>query len=91
MNRPKNIESNSQILKGIGASSWFYISKEGDKYRIKRYSEQGKLECSSLFTPDMNDFDITSDYKFTYVSHCKECRIIQKNRTYLFKTDEYEY
>ena len=50
MNRPKNIEENSQLLKGVGASSWFHISKEEDAYRIKRYSEEGIIECSRIFT-----------------------------------------
>ena len=68
MNRPSNIESNSQILNGIGASSWFHIEQEGNKYRIKRYSEEGKLDCSRIFTPNMNDFDINSNYRFTYIS-----------------------
>lgn len=91
MNRPENIESDAQILKGIGASSWFHIAQEDGQYRIKRYSEEGELECSRIFTPDVNDFDIKSDYKFTYVSHCKECRIIQKEKIYLFKTNDYAY
>ena len=91
MNRPKNIEKNSQLLKGVGASSWFHISKEKDVYRIKRYTEEGIIECSRIFTPDMDDFDINSDYQFTYISHCKECRIIQYDKIYLFKTTRYEY
>ena len=91
MNSPKNIEEDSQILKGIGASAWFHISKEGNKYRIKRYSEEGELECSRIFTPNMNDFNIKSNYQFTYISHCKKCTIIQNNKLYIFKTTEYEY
>ena len=44
MKKPKNISENAQLLKGIGASSWFEIRKEGDVFRIKRYSEEGILE-----------------------------------------------
>ena len=91
MNRPKNIEEDAQLLKGIGASAWFHIAREEEKYRIKRYSEDGKIECSRIFFPDLDDFDIDSNYQFTYISHCKECRIFQKNKIYLFKTTEYEY
>ena len=89
MKKPKNIEKSAQILTGVGADAWFYIEKEGSKYRIKRYSEEGELECSRIFTPNMNDFDIHSNYQFTYISHCKECRIIQNKKTYIFKTNEY--
>ena len=40
------------------ASSWFEISKEGDNFRIKRYSEEGELECSRIFSTNSNEFDI---------------------------------
>ena len=69
----------------------FKVSKEGGGYRIKRYSEEGELECSRIFTPNMNDFNIKSNYQFTYISHCKRCKIIQNNKLYIFKTTEYEY
>lgn len=89
--RPKNIELSSQLLTGVGASSWFYISKEKANYRIKRYSEKGKLECSRIFFIDDTSFDINKDFAFTYVSHCKECTIIQNEKRYVFKTEEYGY
>ena len=91
MNKPKNIEITSQLLKGVGASAWFNIEKEGDKYRIKRYSQNGKLECSRIFTTTSQDFNIKNEYKFTYISHCKECKIIQNNNIHIFKTLDYEY
>ncbi len=91
MNRPKNIEDTAQLLKGIGASSWFYISKEEDKYRIKRYSKEGKEECSRIFTVNDATFNINKKFIFTYISHCKECSILQNNKLYNFKTDDYEY
>ena len=49
MEKPKNISVNAQLLTGAGASSWFEIVKEESLYRIKRYSEEGELECSRLF------------------------------------------
>ena len=89
MNRPKNISDKAQILKGIGASSWFEINLENLRYRIKRYSEEGELECSRLFNVNREGFDINTKYEFTYISLCKECTIIQNNKTYKFYTDEY--
>ena len=90
MNKPKNISEKSQLLRGVGASSWFEITEEKNSYRIKRYSEKGKLECDRNFTANKN-FDINSDFKFTYISHCKECNIIQNGTTITFKTTDYEY
>jgi hypothetical protein len=91
MNKPKNIEETAQLLTGIGASSWFHISKEEENYRIKRYSEEGKEECTRIFTVNDSTFNINKPFKFTYISHCKECTILQNNKTYIFKTEDYEY
>ena len=89
MNKPKNIEETAQLLKGIGASSWFIIKLEGNLYRIERSSLAGELECSGLFRAVPNTFDINHEYEFTYISHCKECTILQNNRTYKFYANEY--
>jgi len=91
MNKPENIEETAQLLTGIGASSWFHISKEEENYRIKRYSEEGKEECSRIFSVNDSTFSINKPFKFTYISHCKECTILQNNTTYIFKTEDYEY
>ena len=91
MNKTKNIEETAQLLIGIGASSWFHILKEDKNYRIKRYSEEGKEECSRIFTVNDSTFNINKPFKFTYISHCKECTILQNNKTYIFKTEDYEY
>ena len=91
MNKPKNIEETAQLLKGIGASSWFYISKEEKNYRITRHSEEGKEECSRIFAVNDSTFNINKPFKFTYISHCKECTILQNNKAYNFKTEDYGY
>ena len=87
--KPQNIDSSSQLIKGIGASSWFTIKSEGDLYRIERFSTDGELECSRLFRENTNTFDINHKYEFTYISHCKECTIIQNEITYKFYANEY--
>ena len=89
MYKPKNISDTAQLLKGL-SSSWFEITEEDKVFRIKRYSEKGKLECDRIFTPD-GEFDINKDYEFTYISHCKECKIIQSGIIITFKTTDYEY
>lgn len=91
MEKPKNISGKAQLLTGVGASSWFEITKENSAYRIKRYSEEGELECSRIFSVDSDEFNIDTDYEFTYISHCKQCKIIQNNKIFTFNTNDYEY
>ena len=89
MRKPINISEKAQLISGIGASSWFIIIPEGELYRIERFSPEGELECSRLFRVEPSTFDINNDYEFTYISHCKECTIIQNELKYKFYTDEY--
>jgi len=89
MKSPINISEKAQLIRGIGASSWFTINPEGALYRIERFSLEGELECSRLFRLEPPTFDINSEYEFTYISHCKECTIIQNELIYKFYTDEY--
>ena len=89
MKRPENISEKAQLISGIGASSWFTIKQENEAYRIERFSTDGELECSRLFTSSPDGFEINTEYEFTYISHCKECTILQNNKTYKFYTNEY--
>jgi hypothetical protein len=89
MKKPIKILENAQLIRGIGASSWFTIIPEGKLYRIERFSPEGEIECSRLFRVEPSTFDINNEYEFTYISHCKECTIIQNELTYKFYTDEY--
>lgn len=81
---PTNIPKKAQLIEGIGASSWFAIKKEKELYRIERFSLEGRLECSRLFKAQPNSFDVNSKYEFTYLSHCKECTIIQNDKIFKF-------
>ena len=89
MNKPVNIKETAQLIKGIGASSWFTIKSEGNLYKIERFSPEGELECSRLFRAEPNTFDINHEHEFTYISHCKECTILQNDRTYKFYANDY--
>tara|TARA_B100000902_G_scaffold32403_1_gene38776 strand:- start:3904 stop:4179 length:276 start_codon:yes stop_codon:yes gene_type:complete len=82
---PSNIHKDSQFIYGIGASSWFYIKPEKKNYRIERYSEEGELECSLIFSVKNQGFDINKPFQFTYISNCKECTIKQENIEYKFE------
>ena len=89
MKRPENISEKAQLISGIGASSWFTIKQENKAYRIERFSPDGELECSRLFDVTPSSFDVKQPFEFTYLSHCKECTIIQNEITYKFYTNEY--
>lgn len=89
MNRPKNISEKAQLISGIGASSWFTIAKEKESFRIERFSPEGELECSRLFSVQQDGFDIEKPFEFTYISHCKECTIIQNEITFKFYANDY--
>ena len=84
----KTLPESSQWLGGIGAGSWFHLSQQRNRYKIDRFSEIGDLECSNLFKVDNSSFDINKDYKFTYLSHCSLCTIIQNQITFKFKVYE---
>ena len=86
--RPKNINKNAQLIYGIGASSWFYITSEREDYRIERYSAEGKLECSRIFKLINTGFNINNPYQFTYLSHCKQCTVIQNKTRFIFISNE---
>jgi hypothetical protein len=89
MEIPKNISEKAQLIEGIGASSWFTIVAEQGFYRIERFSPEGELECSRLFEAEPNTFDVNSSYEFTYLSHCKECTVIQNKLTFKFYAYEH--
>tara|TARA_B110000196_G_scaffold281517_1_gene262287 strand:- start:998 stop:1267 length:270 start_codon:yes stop_codon:yes gene_type:complete len=89
MEIPKNISKKAQLIRGLNGSSWFTIIVEKDLYRIERFSEEGLLECSRLFNGVPNTFNINSPYEFTYISHCKECTIIQNKLTFKFYNNDY--
>ena len=83
-NKPQIISNTAQIIEGIGASSWFTIVKEKNYFRIERFSIKGEKECSSRFKVKPDGFEINKPYRFTYLSHCQECTIIQEKKTYKF-------
>ena len=85
-----NIPEKAQWLGGtVGSGSWFFISAKKSKYRIQRFSAEGKLECDRIFTVDNSTFDLQINYQFTFLSHCKECTIIQNEITYKFYHNEH--
>jgi|TARA_B110000914_G_scaffold130465_1_gene114033 hypothetical protein len=79
---PNNIPVKSQWLGGVGAGSWFYIAQQDTLFKINRFSKDGALECTGLFSIDKLGLDLSKKYKFVYISHCKICTITQNNIQY---------
>ncbi len=85
-NKPDNILENSKYLPGTGASAFFHIeATENDTlFRIRRFNENGKLDCDQIFRLLTPGFEIYSDFEITYVSHCAKCTVLQKNKKFIF-------
>lgn len=82
---PINIPSNSQWLAGEGAGSWFSINIENEYYKICRYNAFGITECEGEFeVAGIFNFNINISYKFTYLSHCQQVKIIQNDLVFTF-------
>ena len=84
--KPSNIPTHSKWLLGQGAGTWFCIDTENEKYRIRRYTPNGKLDCDRFFELEKNGsiLDMNQTYEFTHISHCAKCRIIQNKITFIF-------
>ncbi len=80
-----SIPLESQWLAGEGAGSWFNICFKNDFYFIIRYSPKGEVECESFFEIlEDKIFNINDPYQFTYLSHCKQVRILQNDIVIIF-------
>jgi len=81
-NKPVSLPETVQWLAGQGAGSWFFIEKYGDEkniFRVERFSPSGKLECKRIYKSIL-PLDLALPYRFSYLSHCALCTIIQKNK-----------
>ena len=63
---PNNIPVKSQWLGGVGAGSWFYIAQQDTLFKINRFSKDGALECTGLFSIDKLGLDLSKKYKKLY-------------------------
>lgn len=82
--KPISVPNNAQWLGGMGAGSWFVIIEANNSYSITRYSKLGDLECCGNFICTPIGLDLNQEFKFTYLSHCTLCTIIQNEITYIF-------
>ena len=83
------IPEHAQWLGGIGAGTWFCIDRvedDVDLFRIRRYGSEGLLECDTSFKTSSSEFNIERAYSFTYISHCKICKILQNGTVFVFNS-----
>jgi len=86
-NKPINIPETSQWLAGQGAGSWFHISEKEPNhlYSISRFTPNGELEFKADFTLEGNEeFCVDCVHAFTYLSHFKQCKILQHSHEFIF-------
>lgn len=80
------IPENSHWLAGEGAGSWFHIELVGKKYRIVRYSPEGRVECSGYFNYISKImFNILEPFEFLHLSHCQSVTISQSGLMFFFE------
>jgi len=85
---PTSIPSNSKWLSGQGTGAWFSIegTTQSKKYRIRRFTPNGELDCDRIFKKLDNGmaFNLEQPYEFVHISHCSKCRIRQGNQVFIF-------
>lgn len=76
----------AQWLSGIAAGAWFEIYDIGSdsKYRFRRISPYGNVDCDGVYKIDNTTFDVNSDYQFVHYSNCKFFQIRQNGTLYKF-------
>lgn len=80
--------ASAQWLGGIGSGAWFEIfkkSKESDCFEIIRRNRMGVIDLEGDFKLKDDGFDLDQKFEFQYGSNCKECRIKQNGRLFVFE------
>ncbi|WP_431137244.1 DUF6695 family protein [Psychroserpens mesophilus] len=88
--KPKHNEvkaDHAQWLGGIAAGAWFEIHdiNQQTKFRFRRISPHGNIDCDGVYKVNSETFDISIHYEFIHYSNCQFFHIEQNNKTYKFK------
>jgi len=80
------ISNKAQWLEGIGAGVWFEIFglSSANKFRVRRISPYGNVDCDGVFNIDSDGFDVNIEYQFVHYSNCLYVHIEQGSRRYRF-------
>jgi hypothetical protein len=84
--RHQAIPSSAKWMAGEGAGSWYDIRSVGAFFYCRRFDEHGRIEFSSVFEIEGNDF-ILLQYGFSigYPSHFQRIVLLQNNKNYILK------
>ncbi|RNC84071.1 MAG: hypothetical protein ED556_11445 [Winogradskyella sp.] len=85
--KENNIKANhAQWLGGIAAGAWFeiYSLEIENKYRFRRISPYGNIDCDGVYEVNDINFDINLKYQFVHYSNCKFFHIEQHKKTFRF-------
>ena len=76
----------SQWLSGIAAGAWFELYEIGDtsKYRFRRISPYGNIDCDGVYKVNDESFNIDKEYQFVHYSNCLFFHIEQDSKKYRF-------
>ncbi|MDA9066911.1 hypothetical protein N8289_02580 [Flavobacteriales bacterium] len=78
--------SEAQWLSGEGGGAWFYIQKEENNYRIKRYTPQGIVDCDRVFElKSTENFNENESFEVQHISHGALVRVKQKEVLFVFE------
>lgn len=75
----------AQWLGGIGEGKWFELKKIGSQYYILCYDLNGQREYCVRCEPDQ-DFDIHTEYHFTFDIHFMNHTVVQLQKKIVFHT-----
>jgi hypothetical protein len=76
----------AQWLGGIAAGAWFEIHglQSDKKYRFRRISSYGNIDCDGVYLIDSEGFDLNSKHQFVQYSNCLFFHIEQNSKYYRF-------
>ncbi len=78
--------SKAQWLTGEGGGAWFYIQKEGNNYRIKRFTPQEIIDCDRVFElKNSENFNENESFEMQHISHGAIVRVKQNGVLFVFK------
>jgi hypothetical protein len=87
---PDSLPTGCKWLGSEGYGVWFLLTRENElenkQYRIRRYKDTGVLDCDRVFELKTDQqFDITEEFEFGYISHCQQCTVYQNNLKFVFE------
>lgn len=87
---PKENETkaeHAQWLGGIAAGAWFelYNLNSNNKYRFRRISPYGNIDCDAVYGVNAEGFDVNKTYQFVHYSNCLFFHIEQDSKLYKFE------